>query len=57
MRQIARSVDASIVTGISRVNLKVVRLVIAGVEPARQPGINMFASFSAAFLDKAGCNP
>jgi len=53
MRQIARSVDASIVTGISRVNLKDVRRVIAGVEPARQPGINIFAPFSAAFLDKA----
>jgi len=53
MRQIGRSVDASIVTGISRVNLKDVRRVIAGVEPARQPGINIFAPFSAAFLDKA----
>jgi 2-isopropylmalate synthase len=53
MRQIARSLDGPMVIGISRVNLKDVRRVIAGVELAKHPGINIFAPTSDAFMDKA----
>jgi 2-isopropylmalate synthase len=53
MRQLAEVVSKPVVVGLSRVNLKDVRRVLKGVEPARKPGINIFIPASDAFLTKA----
>jgi 2-isopropylmalate synthase len=53
MRELAAAVTHPVVLGLSRVNLKDVARVLRGVEPARRPGINIFAPTSDAFLRKS----
>jgi len=52
MRQLAAAVTRPVVLGLSRVNLKDVSRALRGVEPAKRPGINIFAPTSDAFLRK-----
>ena len=54
MRELASAVTRPVVLGLSRVNLKDVKRVLRGVEPAKRPGINIFAPTSDAFLNVSG---